>query len=79
MTAGVVRYPLDRLYEEVAFVAYHFNWAHDDVLALPHWERRRWCEEISRINERMNEESGHGSTNASDAPRTRDVPLWEVD
>jgi hypothetical protein len=77
--AAVARYPLDRLYEEVAFVAYHFNWAHADVLALPHWERRRWCEEISRINERMNEESGRASTHASGAPRTRDVPLREVD
>lgn len=48
-------YPIDQLYEEVAFVAYHFNWDHDDVLAMPHWERRRWCEEISRINETMNE------------------------
>lgn len=48
-------YPLDQLYEEVAFVAYHFNWDHDDVLAMPHWERRRWCAEISAINERMNE------------------------
>jgi hypothetical protein len=48
--------PVDRVFEEVAFVAYHFNWAHDDVLAMPHWERRRWCGEISRINERMNEE-----------------------
>lgn len=55
MTDG---YPLDRLYEEVAFVAYHFNWDHDDVLAMPHWERRRWCAEISAINERMNEGEG---------------------
>ncbi|MFB6154768.1 MAG: DUF6760 family protein [Haloferacaceae archaeon] len=44
----------DRLYEEVAFVAYHFNWSHDTVLELPHGERARWCAEISRINERMN-------------------------
>ena len=53
----MARYPQDQLYEEVAFVAYHFNWDHDDVLAMPHWERRRWCEEISAINERMNEGS----------------------
>jgi len=45
----------ETLFEEVAFVAYHFGWSHDAVLALPHWERRRWCEEISAINERMNE------------------------
>lgn len=50
-------YPLDRLYEEVAFIAYHFNWSHEAVLNMPHWERQRWCEEISRINERMNEKT----------------------
>jgi hypothetical protein len=50
-------YPVDRLYEEVAFVAYHFNWGHDEVLAMPHWERQRWCEEISAINDRINQES----------------------
>nr|WP_227230433.1 DUF6760 family protein [Salinirubrum litoreum] len=46
---------LDRLYEEVAFLAYHFGWSHETVLTMPHWERRRWCTEISRINERVNE------------------------
>ena len=55
-------YPTDRLYEEVAFVAYHFNWSHDEVLAMPHGERQRWCEEISAINERINEESGGQSS-----------------
>jgi hypothetical protein len=39
-------------------VAYHFNWGHDEVLDMPHWERQRWCEEISAINERMNEGAG---------------------
>nr|WP_267620972.1 DUF6760 family protein [Halobium salinum] len=53
---GSVGYPLDRLYEEVAFVAYHFNWSRGDVLNMPHWERQRWCAEISAINERINEE-----------------------
>jgi len=57
----------DTLFEEVAFVAYHFGWSHDDVLSLPHWERRRWCDEISQINERMNE------TVVGDAGDTRDA------
>ncbi|EMA35145.1 DUF6760 family protein [Halobiforma nitratireducens] len=48
-------YDRDTLYEEVAFVAYHFGWSRDEVLSLPHWERHRWCEEISEINERMND------------------------
>ncbi|WP_245853089.1 DUF6760 family protein [Natrinema ejinorense] len=48
-------YEPDRLYEEVAFVAYHFGWSHDTVLNMPHWERQRWCEEISTINDRMSD------------------------
>jgi hypothetical protein len=49
-----VSYPLDRLVEEVAFVAYHFHWSHDDVMGLEHGDRRRWVAEVSAINERMN-------------------------
>lgn len=36
-------------------MAYHFNWGHEELLTMPHLERQRWCEEISRINERLNE------------------------
>jgi len=46
-------YPLDRLYEEVAFIAYYFHWEADAILTMPHGERRRWCVEISRINQRL--------------------------
>jgi hypothetical protein len=53
-TGGILGYPLNALYEEVAFLAYHFHWPHDDVLNLEHGERRRWVEEISAINERIN-------------------------
>lgn len=47
-------YPLKELYEEMAFVAYYFHWSCGEVLQLPHAERRRWCEEISRINRDLN-------------------------
>lgn len=50
-------YPLKQLYEEVAFIAYHFHWAHDEVMALEHEERCRWVAEISGINGRTNEPS----------------------
>lgn len=50
-------YPLARLYEEMAFVAYHFHWDREQLLAMPHWERQRWCEEISKINEELNQEA----------------------
>jgi hypothetical protein len=49
-------YPLDRMVEEVAFVAYHFHWPHDDVMAMEHADRRQWAAEISSLNERANEE-----------------------
>jgi hypothetical protein len=42
------------LYEEVAFIAYHFHWGADSVLTMEHGDRRRWVREISAINERRN-------------------------
>jgi hypothetical protein len=50
-----VGYPLKALYEEVAFVAYHFHWSPEEILSLEHADRRRWVEEISAVNRRMNE------------------------
>jgi hypothetical protein len=52
-----VGYPLKALYEEVAFIAYHFHWSPDAVLNLEHPDRRRWVQEISGINQRMNDEA----------------------
>ncbi len=48
-------YPLDRLYEEVAFVAYYFHWEFEELMDMPHRERAKWCEEISKINGRLSE------------------------
>lgn len=53
----MIRYPLDQAREEVAFIAYHFHWDRDALMNLSHLERRRWVEEISTINQKMNEES----------------------
>ena len=52
---GIVGYPLDRLHEEVAYIAYHFHWPRQEILALEHAERRRWVQEIAGINRRLNE------------------------
>jgi hypothetical protein len=49
-------YPLDQLYEEMAFIAYHFHWSHAELMNVEHGERRRWCEEISRINRKLSNE-----------------------
>jgi hypothetical protein len=50
---GVVGYPLDRLHEEVAYIAYHFHWPLADILNLEHADRRRWVEEIGKINRQL--------------------------
>lgn len=72
-------YPTDRLYEEVAFVAYHFNWSREEVLTLSHRERQRWCEEISAINDRMNEEGmgASGSEESSGRTLTQEIDFGE--
>ncbi|MBU2357516.1 MAG: hypothetical protein KKB02_01065 [Alphaproteobacteria bacterium] len=43
-------YPLGELYEEMAFIAYHFHWSSAELLGLDHAERREWCGRISGIN-----------------------------
>jgi hypothetical protein len=51
-----VTYAPDRIYEEVAYVAYHFHWPLDDILDLEHPQRLRYVREIAHINERLSEE-----------------------
>lgn len=48
-------YAADQLYEEVAYVAYHFHWGLDEVLDLEHPDRLRFIDEIGRINLRLSE------------------------
>lgn len=47
-------YAADQLYEEVAYVAYHFHWSRDEILDLRHDERLRYVKEIASINTRIN-------------------------
>lgn len=48
-------YPLDQLYEEVAYIAYYFHWPLLEILELEHTERRCWVEEIADINRKLAE------------------------
>jgi hypothetical protein len=50
----MIGYPLGRLHEEVAFLAYHFHWDYDTIMNLEHRERIQWCEEVSKINKKLN-------------------------
>lgn len=48
-----VAYPLHQLRGEVAFIAYHFHWNLDAILALSHSERVAWVGQISSINQKI--------------------------
>lgn len=48
-------YPLERIFQEVAYIAYHFHWSLDDLLEMEHRERQIWIKEISNINKEINE------------------------
>ncbi|KAB2860403.1 MAG: hypothetical protein F9K46_10035 [Anaerolineae bacterium] len=49
---GIVGYPLDRLHEEVAFLAMHLHWSRAEILNMDHRERVRWVGYVSQINQR---------------------------
>ncbi|MGE5656355.1 MAG: DUF6760 family protein [Actinomycetota bacterium] len=55
---GVVCYPSERLFEEVAYIAYHFHWSYEQIANFAHRERQQWVAEIARMNQRMNEQLG---------------------
>ena len=46
---GIVTYATDRIYEEMAYVAYHFHWSLEDILDLEHRDRRRYAEQIASL------------------------------
>ena len=52
---GILSYPLERLNQEVAYIAYHFHWPLDDILEMEHKERQSWVGEISSINKEINQ------------------------
>jgi len=39
----------------MAFIAYHLHWPYTELMEVEHQERRRWCEEISRINRQLSD------------------------
>lgn len=51
----MMRYPSDRLHEEVAYLACHASWSYQEVMRLDHRERRRWVTEVARLRQRTDE------------------------
>ena len=48
-------YAADRLWSEVAYVAYYLHWSFAEIMALDHRERQHWVGEVAKINRRLND------------------------
>lgn len=46
----------EELFQEVSFIGYYFHWQEEEILRLPRLDRRRYCEEINRINRKLSGE-----------------------
>jgi hypothetical protein len=40
----------------MAFLAYHFHWPLEEILALEHRDRRTWVSQVSTINQHLNQQ-----------------------
>ena len=49
---GEIIYPLDKLYQEVTFLAFHFHWSLDEILKLEHRQRLRWVMAIEKFKQK---------------------------
>ena len=52
---GDLGYPPERLYQEVAYLAYYFHWPYTQIMDLNHLERLLWVGQVAGINQRLNE------------------------
>ncbi len=48
-----IAYPVDKLRDEVVFIAYHLHWGLSEILDLPHRERVAWVGRVSAINKKI--------------------------
>ena len=46
-------YAAERLYSEVAYVAYYLHWSRSEILDLEHAERQRYVAEVAALNTRI--------------------------
>ncbi|MFJ3977817.1 DUF6760 family protein [Streptomyces sp. NPDC090021] len=52
----MLTYASERLWEEVAYVAYYLHWSLDQILDLEHPVRTRIIEEIGKTNRQISQE-----------------------
>ncbi len=46
------RYPVDALWQEIAYLAYHLHWPLDDILDMEHEDRVRMIRAVVSLNQR---------------------------
>lgn len=55
----------------MSFISYYFHWSNAEVMGLDHKSRRRWCREISQINESLN-------PSGKDSKKSREVSILDM-
>lgn len=48
-----MRYAVDQLWEETAYLAYYLHWPIEDILGLPHAVRHRMITEVGKIHSQL--------------------------
>lgn len=46
---GIIGYPLERVYREVAFLGTRVHWTLDELMNFDHAERQKWIVELMRM------------------------------
>ena len=44
-------YPLERVYQEVAYLGTRLHWTREELLNLDHVERQRWLQQIIQLED----------------------------
>jgi hypothetical protein len=53
----MMRYPSERLHEEVAYLAHHLHWSYDELMSMEHRDRRRWVDEVAKMQQRAGDDA----------------------
>jgi hypothetical protein len=48
----VKRYPVEALWQEIAYLSYHLHWSLDELLDLEHMDRVRLVRAVVSLNQR---------------------------
>jgi hypothetical protein len=48
---GIVGHPLERIYQEVAFLGCRVHWTYEELVNFDHADRRRWVDEVLNLED----------------------------